>query len=247
MTYTKYSASGNDFIISHTFIEKDYTKEAINLCNRTQGIGADGFVVLIPSSKADFKWLFYNSDGSKAAMCGNATRAVAHYAYENNLAESKMSFLTQAGLINAIVKNDIVESQLTKAKIIKENFSQEGYTWYLLDTGVPHLVTFVDDLEKYNHSLCEKLRYEHNANVNFAKIENEKIYLRTYERGVEGETLACGTGMAACFLIANRLKLVKDKTFVYPKSKEELTLKKENDELYFKGRVKKLFITNFSS
>ena len=68
MTYTKYSASGNDFVITHSFIEKDYTNDAIKLCNRTEGIGADGLVVIIPSSQADFKWLFYNSDGSHAAM-----------------------------------------------------------------------------------------------------------------------------------------------------------------------------------
>ena len=88
MTYTKYSASGNDFVIFHTFLEKDYTNDAIKLCNRTEGIGADGLVVIVPSNEADFKWLFYNSDGSYASMCGNATRAVSHYAFTNNLVPS---------------------------------------------------------------------------------------------------------------------------------------------------------------
>ena len=121
MTYTKYSASGNDFIISHSFIEKDYKAEAIKLCNRTEGIGADGFVVLVPSSEADFKWLFYNSDGSDASMCGNATRAVTHYAYTNGLITTNQArFLTGAGIIKAVVENDIVETQLTKAKVINE-------------------------------------------------------------------------------------------------------------------------------
>lgn len=244
MTYAKYSASGNDFVIFHTFIEKDYTNEAIKLCNRTEGIGADGLVVLVPSMDADFKWLFYNSDGSYASMCGNATRAVSHYAFSNGLVNSnEMEFLTGAGLIKSCVEDDVVETQLTAPKVIKEEFTQDGFKWYLVDTGVPHLVTIVDNLELYNHDLCAKMRYEHNANVNFAKIENGIIKVRTYERGVEGETLACGTGMAACFLRANNLGLVKDSTFVYPKSGEELTLSLKNGTIYFKGAVKKVFTT----
>ena len=243
MTYTKYSASGNDFVIFHSYVEKDFTEDAIRLCNRTEGIGADGLVAILPCDEADFKWQFRNSDGSDAAMCGNATRAVAHYAYNNNLAPSKMKFLTEAGIIESVVNEDIVQSQMTKPIVIKEEFEQEGLTWYLIDTGVPHLVTLVDDLEKYDHDLCAKMRYEHNANVNFAKVEDGKLKVRTYERGVEGETLACGTGMVACFLRANELNLVEDKTLVYPKSNEELTISKIEEKVYFKGRVKKVFTT----
>lgn len=243
MTYTKYSASGNDFVIFHTFIKKDYSKEAIELCNRTEGIGADGLIVLVPNEKADFEWLFYNSDGSDASMCGNGTRACAHYAFKNGLASNSMQFLTGAGLINSIVEEDIVQTQLTAPLVIKDEFEQDGFTWYLVDTGVPHLVTIVDNLEDYDHDLCAKMRYEHNANVNFAKIENGVIKVRTYERGVEGETLACGTGMAACFLRANNLNLVSNKTFVYPKSDEELTLSLVDNTIYFKGAVKNVFTT----
>ena len=248
MTYTKYSASGNDFVIFHTFINKDYSQEAIKLCNRTEGIGADGLIVLVPNSSADFEWLFYNSDGSAASMCGNGTRACAHYAYTNGLATSTMNFLTGAGLIESIVENNIVQTQLTAPIVIKEEFEEDGFTWYLVDTGVPHLVTIVDDLEKYDYNLSSKMRYKYNANVNFAKVEDGKegkiLKVRTYERGVEGETLACGTGMAACFLRANNLGLVASKTFVYPKSNEELTLRKIDGNIYFKGAVAKKFVTN---
>lgn len=245
MTYTKYSASGNDFVIFHSFVERDFTKDAIELCNRTEGIGADGLVALLPCNDADFKWMFYNSDGSDAAMCGNATRAVAHYAYNNNLAPSHMKFLTEAGIIESKVDGDIVETQMTEPKVIKEEFEENGLTWYLIDTGVPHLVTLTDNLDTYDHDLCAKMRYAHNANVNFAKVENGQngkvLKVRTYERGVEGETLACGTGMVACFIRANNLNLVEDRTLVYPKSGEELTISKTNGKLYFKGAVKKVF------
>lgn len=244
MTYTKYSASGNDFIISHSFLKKDYSQVAIKLCSRTDGIGADGFVVLVPTNEngADFEWLFYNSDGSIASMCGNATRAVTHYAYENELiSTNEAKFLTGAGIIKAHVEGDIVETELTKPKVINEEFSEENFTWHLIDTGVPHLVTMVEDLELFDVNLCSKLRYKYNANVNFAKIENGVIKLRTYERGVEGETLACGTGMAASFLRAFSLGLVKNSAFVYPKSGEELTLCFKDEKVYFKGAVKKIF------
>jgi len=243
MTYTKYSASGNDFVIFDTFIKKDYAFLAVKLCNRTEGIGADGLIVLVPHDEYDFEWLFYNSDGSEASMCGNGTRACAHYAYNNSIAPSSMTFLTNAGAIKSVVKENIVETQLTKPVIIKEPFEQNGLTWWLVDTGVPHLVTIVEDLNTYTKELSRQMRIDHNANVNFAKIVDGKIYVRTYERGVEDETLACGTGMAACFLRAANLNLVKNKTTVYPKSNEELTLTKENETLFFKGAVKKVFTT----
>ena len=243
MTYTKYSASGNDFVIFHTFIKKDYASLAIELCNRTEGIGADGLIVLVPHDDYDFEWLFYNSDGSDAAMCGNGTRACAHYAFVNNLAPASMQFLTEAGAIKSIVENNIVETQLTQPNVLKETFEQDGFSWWLVDTGVPHLVSIVDDLDVYDKELCRKMRVEYNANVNFAKIIDGKIFVRTYERGVEDETLACGTGMAACFLRANNLDLVPSQTTVYPKSNEELTLTRQGDTLFFKGAVKSMFTT----
>ena len=248
MTYTKYSASGNDFVIFHTFIEKDYSNDAIKLCDRTEGIGADGLVVLVPSNDADFKWLFYNSDGSYAAMCGNATRACSHYAFFNNLVDSnEMQFLTGAGLIKSSVQNDIVETQLTQPKVIKEEFIQDGFTWYLVDTGVPHLVTIVDDLESYNHDLCKKMRYEHNANVNFAKIENGIIKVRTYERGVEDETLSCGTGItASAIAYADKYKLNLSPITIQSKGGElkvffEKTSQNTYSNIFLQGSFEKVF------
>ncbi len=243
MNIAKYSASGNDFAIFHTFVEKDRSSLAKKICDRFRGIGADGLIVLLPFEGIDFKWQFYNSDGSEASMCGNGSRAAAHYAFSYGLAPSKMAFLTGAGVINATVEKDIVESELTDPIIKEKSISEFGKNWWLIDTGVPHLIAFSDNLDEFSIDEARKLRKIYNANVNLAKIKDNKIYIRTYERGVEDETLACGTGMAAAFYRAFLEKKVLDEVKVYPKSKEELVLSYKKDSLFLKGRVKKVFET----
>ena len=108
MTVSKYSANGNDFVIFHTFIKKDRSELAKKLCHRQNGIGADGLIVLIPHSEYEFEWQFYNSDGSEADMCGNGSRACAHYAFVNELSPKSMKFLTGAGVIGANVEENMV-------------------------------------------------------------------------------------------------------------------------------------------
>ncbi len=249
MQIAKYNASGNDFVIFHTFLKKSRNKLAKKLCNRQKGVGADGLIVLIPHNSYDFEWEFYNSDGSDAEMCGNGSRAAAHYALNNQLCGEKMNFLTLAGVIEANVEGDVSEVKLTKPKIVDELIVGGGHKWQLINTGVPHLVTFVDDLKAYNKDIASEMRYKYNANVNFAKIDSEtkSIHVRTYERGVEDETLACGTGMAACFYVAYLSKKVDNSAKVYPTSKEELTLSLRDDYIYFKGKVEKVFETSISS
>lgn len=236
MTITKYDASGNTFVIFHTNEKKDYSQLAIELCKIES---TDGLIVVVPHLVYDFEWLFYNNDGSTASMCGNGTRAVAHYAYTNQLCGTYLKFLTGAGEITCVVDGDIVKTTMPKPKFIKDDFEEENFTWYLLDTGVPHLVTIVDNLELFDLKLCATMRNRHNANVNFAKVQDRTLLVRTYERGVENETLACGTGMTAAFLVANRLNLVPNRIDVYPKSGELLTLSKDSDNLYFQGKVTK--------
>jgi len=240
MIFSKYSASGNDFVIFHTFKKEDRNDLAKRLCDRQNGIGADGLIVILPHSKYDFEWQFYNSDGSEASMCGNGSRAAAHYAYKNNLANKKMKFLTGAGVIEAEVDGSVVETQLTPYKLLKDEFEEEGFTWKIYDTGVPHLVT-ITDINNFDKKLARKMREKYNANVNFAEVKDNKLFVRTYERGVEDETLACGTGMCASFLVARDNELIGDSIKVYPKSKEELIVTLRNNTLYFKGKVKHTF------
>ncbi len=237
MIYTKYDASGNDFVIFHTNEEKDYSELAIKLCSK-EYFDTDGLIVIVPHDTLDFKWLFYNNDGSEASMCGNGTRAVAHYAFSNHLAPKNMRFLTGAGEIACEVDGDIVQTQMTKPIEIKEPFVEDGFDCWIVDTGVPHCVIVVDDLEKFDLDICAKFRKKYNVNVNFVKEENGNLRVRTFERGVEGETLACGTGMVASFLRMLNLGKIKNEVKVYPTSNEELNIKSIDGVLYFKGAVK---------
>lgn len=241
MKISKYSASGNDFVIFHTFKNVPRNNLAIKLCNRTEGVGADGLIVLLPSQKYDFEWQFYNSDGSEPNMCGNGSRAAAHYAFTNKLVNANMNFLTKAGVICANVDKNDVQSQLTKPLTLQTPFKEFDKIWHFYDTGVPHLVTFVDDLQTcWNEQTIKFMREKYNANVNFAKLDNA-LHVRTFERGVEGETKACGTGMAACFLAAYDEKKLSNSSKVIPKSGEILEVKMQDSILFLKGEVKHVF------
>ncbi|WP_024790745.1 MULTISPECIES: diaminopimelate epimerase [unclassified Lebetimonas] len=239
MVVNKYNASGNDFVIFHTFKKINRSNLAKALCDRFKGMGADGLIVILPHDKYDFEWQFYNSDGSEAEMCGNGSRAAAHYAYYNNLADNKMRFLTLAGVIEAQVEGNIVKTQLSPYKFI-ERYEDFGKKFTIYDTGVPHIV-ILENINNFDKNLARKLREKYNANVNWAEVKDNKLFVRTYERGVEDETLACGTGMCASFLVARDNNLIKDSLKVYPKSKEELEIIINNDRLYLKGKVKQCF------
>lgn len=239
MTITKYNASGNTFVIFDTNKKEDYSDLAITLCKEEN---TDGLIVVVPHSIYDFEWLFYNNDGSTASMCGNGARAVAHYAYENKISSNFVKFLTDAGEINCHVTNDVVETTMPKPKILKEEFDELGFTWWMIDTGVPHLVTIVKDLDTFDIELCSTMRYKYDVNVNFVNIKDGILKVRTYEKGVENETLACGTGMTACFLRALSLNLIDNPVDIYPKSGERLTLKKDEFGLYLKGHVLKKYM-----
>lgn len=243
MNVTKYSANGNDFILYHTQERKDRSSEAKKLCHRQNGVGADGLVVLLPHSQYDFEWDFYNSDGSYASMCGNASRAAAHYAYEKGISKDNVAqFLTGAGVINATINGMYVVSQMTDPKILDESIEEYGQVWWLIDTGVPHLISIQDSIESFDMVMAKELRYKYNANVNIAKITGNDIRVRTYERGVEDETLACGTGMVSAFIRAKKEGLVGDSIRALPKSGDELYIKYEEGKYHFGGEVKKTFV-----
>jgi diaminopimelate epimerase len=247
MMVAKYSASGNDFVIFHSFAKEDRSQLAKRLCDRQNGIGADGLIVLIPHSTSDFEWEFYNSDGSTAEMCGNGSRAAAHYAHKNALAPADMSFVTLAGVIKAKVDGTMVQSDLTPPCIVDDTIVSGEKRWWLINTGVPHLITFDADIDAFDLKEARLLRERYNANVNIAKVlEDGSLEVRTYERGVEDETLACGTGMAAAYFRAIKEQWITGDTKVYPRSGETLYLGLSSETITFKGAVKDVFETSWN-
>jgi diaminopimelate epimerase len=243
MTVTKYSANGNDFVMFIAQEKADRSALAKKLCHRQNGVGADGLVVLLPHNDYDFEWEFYNSDGSQADMCGNASRAVAHYAHEKGISkDNKSEFLTGAGVIRATINGLYVVSDMVEPNIIAKDIEAYGENWWLIDSGVPHLVAVRDDIEIFDLEQARALRQKYNANVNICKVENDTMYVRTYERGVEDETLACGTGMVACFIRNHKEGKIPDQVKVHPKSEDELYVSYEDGVYRFGGKVTKTFI-----
>ncbi|RRS32337.1 MAG: diaminopimelate epimerase [Epsilonproteobacteria bacterium (ex Lamellibrachia satsuma)] len=243
MKVTKYSGNGNDFIMFVAKHKADRSELAKKLCHRQNGVGADGLVVLLPHEKYDFEWEFYNSDGSRADMCGNASRCVAHFAHEKGISKDNTSeFLTGAGVIRATINGMYVVSDMVKPDIQRTDIQEYGENWWLIDSGVPHLVVVRDNIDTFDLVQARELRQKYNANVNICRVDGDTMYVRTYERGVEDETLACGTGMVACFIRNHQEGKVPDQVKVHPKSGDELYVSYENGVYRFGGKVTKTFV-----
>ena len=243
MRVTKYSANGNDFIFFIAQQKADRTLLAQKLCHRQNGVGADGLVVLLPHPEYDFEWEFYNADGSHANMCGNASRAAAHFAHEKGISkENRAEFLTGAGVIRAAINGLYVVSDMIPPRIIRKDIEEDGEIWWLIDSGVPHLVATRESVDSFDIDQARRLRQKYNCNVNICCVENDTMYVRTYERGVEDETLACGTGMVAAFIRNHEEKNVSDTIKVFPKSQDELYVSYEEGIYRFGGKVTKTFV-----
>jgi diaminopimelate epimerase len=215
--FTKMSGSGNDFIVIDNRSGR-YTRAAAPefvraVCRRRHSIGADGVIIIVPSSSCDFAWKFFNADGSVAEMCGNGARCVARYAAVHGIAGTAMAFETLAGVIRAEVVGARVRIRLSPPREmqldLKVPVDGEKVLLHSINTGVPHVVCFVDDIEGAPvRDLGARIRYHHRfqpagTNVNFvAQSGGGMLQIRTYERGVEDETYACGTGTVAAALIA---------------------------------------------
>jgi diaminopimelate epimerase len=220
LEFTKMNGAGNDFILLDNRAGKIRLsrEQIVRLCDRHRGVGADGIMILVPSrtGKADWAWDFYNSDGSMGEMCGNGARCFARFVQRSVGLNRDFTFETGAGIITAGFNGERVTVNLTKPKDLKLNervpLSTGNSTVHSLNTGVPHAVLYVPDADKAMvMSLGPEIRRHvhfgpRGTNVNFVQVLGPNhIRVRTFERGVEGETLACGTGVCASALVSARV------------------------------------------
>jgi diaminopimelate epimerase len=244
--FWKMNGSGNDFILIDNrdgkISDKDMSALVKGVCRRRESIGADGVIFIIKSMKYDFAWRFFNADGGEAEMCGNGSRCAARFASLNGIAGASMTFETLAGPISAEVTGRIVKVLMPVPsglrKDIKLPLKSGGVSADFINTGVPHAVVYVKDLD--HHPVFEEgreIRY-HSAfapagtNANFVRVVDPNyIEVRTYERGVEDETLACGTGSIAAALTANARGLTSSPVTIKTRGGEELKIyfEKNND------------------
>lgn len=237
--FTKMSGSGNDFIIIDNrsgIVDTPRKREFVRkVCTPKTSVGADGVIFVEKSDTADYRWDFYNSDGSSAEMCGNGGRCVARYAFEKKIAPQKHSFETLAGIISAEVNGRTVKVKLTVPHNLKQNqdvkFEDGVCNVDSLNTGVPHVVLFSDnvdseDVQRIGRAVrCHEAFAPKGTNVNFVEVtDHRSLKIRTYERGVEGETLACGTGVVAASILSALKNKVEPPVLVQTRGGEFLTV-----------------------
>lgn len=239
LPFWKMQGSGNDFIlIDHRRAiigEAERVPLVRRLCHPKFGVGADGLIFIEPSASAAFRWRFFNADGSEAEMCGNGGRCAARFAYLNQMAPAAMTFETLAGVIQAEVNGRRVKLGLGQPQYLQLDLTislpDGDCQGHFINTGVPHVVVLVDDLESVPVvDWGRAIRYHElfqpaGTNVNFVRLSGpQELQIRTYERGVEAETLACGTGAVAAALIAARHLGMPSPVAVRPRSGELLTI-----------------------
>ena len=215
--FAKMSGTGNDFVVIDNrdgCVEDAGLSEFIqNVCRRKISVGADGLILIESSKKADFRWRFFNSDGSRAEMCGNGARCATRFAFLNGIGGENLSFETDAGIIHGQVIGGGAKVRIPDPVDLRLNYTIDlksgPLTVCSINTGVPHVVVMQDDVENVDIvGLGREIRYHEafapaGTNVNFiCQQKPGRLAIRTYERGVEDETLACGTGSIAGALVA---------------------------------------------
>ena len=261
IAFWKMSGSGNDYILIDNrrgSVGADAGAElARRLCARGFSVGADGLILIERSREADFAWRFFNADGSEAAMCGNGGRCAARFAFLKGIAPARMRFMTGAGLISAEVKGDRVKLQLPLPTGYRERVAAavggRRVDPSFLVVGVPHAVVQAPSLgqvpvAEWGRSLRHDPAFgPAGTNVNFYRVEGpRRLSVRTYERGVEAETMACGTGSVATALVAAAAGLVKSPVTVTTSGGEELVVHfrrrgGEYGEVFLEGRADEVY------
>jgi diaminopimelate epimerase len=243
--FWKMSGSGNDFILIDNMKgeiqDEDMGRLVERACRRRESVGADGVIFVVGSEQQDFGWRYFNADGGEVEMCGNGGRCVSRFAFLKGIAGPEMTFETLAGPISAKVTGRRVKLLMPKPGRLSLDVDLEHPTGWkssdFINTGVPHVVVSLEDLE--NHPVVEQGRaIRHHSrfspegtNANFMRVLGPQyLEVRTYERGVEDETLACGTGAIACVLVSAARGMVKSPATVKTRGGEELIIHFKRDD-----------------
>lgn len=277
--FTKMNGAGNDFIIIDKMKNKGFSlsqNQIANLCHRRNGIGADGLILISNSKDSDFMMQYFNSDGLEGSLCGNGARCAIQYAADSKILRSeKAVFMVKNEIYQGeIIKDGLVRFFLKPPKKIKLNFRIKAASQlirsHFVDTGSPHVVIEIEDVlalpkdlnSKYRHiqnfpvlEIGKEIRhhkdfYPDGTNVNFIQIKNDEISIRTYERGVENETLSCGTGSVAAAVIASAYRQLKPPIKIKTWGGDEMIVNFQNvgnrfENVSLKGPARTVFSGEF--
>ncbi len=249
--FFKMCASGNDFIVIDNRdgrvydLFTDLKGFVFKICRLHHSVGADGLILIEESKDVDFRWRFFNADGSEAEMCGNGGRCAARFAFMKGIAKEIMAFETLAGVIKAEVEEKRVKLQLTTPFDLRLDYpigvEDREVVVSSANTGVPHAIVLVDSVDHVPvQELGRIIRYhkafgEKGTNVDFVEVMDKKnVRLRTYERGVEGETYACGTGAVATGVVLKEKGLLESPMNIATQGGETLKVYVDND-VYLEG------------
>jgi diaminopimelate epimerase len=255
--FYKYQGTGNDFVMIDNrdlHFQQDNTELVHRLCDRRFGIGADGLILLNPSDTYDFTMVYYNADGNQGTMCGNGGRCLVSFAHDLGIIQNQTIFDAVDGLHNATIENGLVNLQMIDVSEI-----EISPDYAFLNTGSPHHVQLVENIGEYDvYNNGKNIRngapyFEEGTNVNFAEaIDKTTFRVRTFERGVENETLACGTGVTAVAIAMFEQNLTQSQQIKLLVEGGELEVsfnKKGNSfqDIFLKGPAKFVFKGNFQA
>ncbi|GAB3998640.1 diaminopimelate epimerase [Spirosoma daeguense] len=250
--FFKYQGTGNDFVLiddrDETFPANDQALVE-KLCHRRFGIGADGLILLRNHPDYDFQMIYFNADGAEGSMCGNGGRCIVRFAHDLGIFASETRFIAVDGEHVARVEGDDIFLKMTNVADVEE---RSGLTF--LNTGSPHVVQFVDDLESYEVvGEGRSIRYSSTfqpggTNVNFSQIVGDNtVFVRTYERGVEDETYSCGTGVTAVALVAHQQRGLQSPVLINTlggnlRISFNVVAENQFDSIYLIGPAKRVFV-----